>query len=838
MLGRIVCIILGLVCHAALAVAACPSGNLLRGTTASSAVPILHPERLTDGEISLDGTPWDSNTAALVTGAQPLVFDLGHRTQVRGMVLQGDNAGGYRVSGSLDGRHWTEVWRTGAAAGYGLRLHLSGSLAGDVRWIRIEPPRPESAYAISEIGAFCDGREASLGALTVQVGHFDRSLLVDGNPIFLRLVEHRLLVAVLGLFALSAAILQRRLPPRPVMIAGGAVASVALLYLLYEAARQPYWLEGVVLGVGVIMAGAPALALIAFDWRRADATAMTARSGDLSALAALIAGVGAVLYASAIALMYRTQSLQTGLLLLAATAAMVAGLSWASRPDRPTRMLQGALLCLTVASAYACVNFGNSGQSTFVAGSGRAVPARNTALPPALVAFHDQYHYYMGAKYFSELGYDRLYLCTAVSEEENGRGAIIRQLKARDLSTNQLVGGEDLLRDADRCRGRFSASRWAQFRSDADYFRTRQIWLGASYMLIDHGYNASPFWTFVSEPLVAHTAASDSTLERLAWIDIALLAGMYALLWRAFGLGTAALAALLWGTGSIWVYGGMGNMGSFGRNYWVFGAVAGVCLLRRGRFALGGSALSVAVLDRMFPAALLFGPLVLAGVDALRGRTGSRLVRMLLGSALVGAVLGIASVTGTGGAGAVRGFLENSVKHTSTPLTNYIGLRTLFSTTADSMRPSIPNDEWKQLRRRTFEQRRAAYWTCAALLLVATGWVCWKIREPWKVTVAGLLPMFVLFDLTNYYYVVLVLLAPLAMERPDRLLVLLGASLAGQFVFLHGWETGIFPVYSCLVLAVLLYFLAAMLRDARMASPPAYGKPDTEATLTGIAGSA
>ena len=89
------------------------------------------------------------------------------------------------------------------------------------------------------------------------------------------------------------------------------------------------------------------------------------------------------------------------------------------------------------------------------------------------------------------------------------------------------------------------------------------------------------------------------------------------------------------------------------------------------------------------------------------------------------------------------------------------------------------------------------------------------VREPWKLLIAGLLPMFCVFDLTNYYYAALILLAPLAAHRLSGLLALLGASMAGQVILQHGWEELIFPLYSLLVLAVLLYFLGAMALDAR-----------------------
>jgi hypothetical protein len=421
----------------------------------------------------------------------------------------------------------------------------------------------------------------------------------------------------------------------------------------------------------------------------------------------------------------------------------------------------------------------------------------------------------MGAKYSTELGYDRLYHCVAIAEQENGRGIVIANQAIRDLRTNTLVSGQAVLAEPEPCRRVFSAERWAEFRADVDYFRTRVGQQANQYFFMDHGYNASPFWTLLNRPLVSRTRASDTTLVALAWIDIVLLTAIFALLWSTFGLETAALAAVLWGTGSIWIYGQLGNMGSFGRMYWLLAVVAAVCLLKRGWFLLGGIALSIAVLDRIFPAALLFGPALLAARDALQRRFESRLWRMLVGAGLGVVVLSALALIGTGGTGTAAAFLANSSKHASTPLTNYVGLPTLAATTPASTKASISNEEWRELRRSTFSRQRAAYWAIAALLLAYTGWVCWMVSEPWKLLIAGLLPMFCVFDLTNYYYAALILLAPLAAHRLSGLLALLGASMAGQVILQHGWEELIFPLYSLLVLAVLLYFLGAMALDAR-----------------------
>ncbi|MFO0616442.1 MAG: hypothetical protein U0414_27870 [Polyangiaceae bacterium] len=47
---------------------------------------------------------------------------------------------------------------------------------------------------------------------------------------------------------------------------------------------------------------------------------------------------------------------------------------------------------------------------------------------------HDQYHYYFGAKYFRELGYDKLYKCTVVALDE--LGTVEADVPTRDANGN------------------------------------------------------------------------------------------------------------------------------------------------------------------------------------------------------------------------------------------------------------------------------------------------------------------------------------------------------------------------------------------------------------------
>src|SRR5205085_970980 len=82
--------------------------------------------------------------------------------------------------------------------------------------------------------------------------------------------------------------------------------------------------------------------------------------------------------------------------------------------------------------------------------------------PPAATSFFvvhapEQFHYYLGAKYFDELGYDHLYECAAAARKESGEPppAVIRDLTSRELVP------VDAAAQLEVCRGRFTPARWS-----------------------------------------------------------------------------------------------------------------------------------------------------------------------------------------------------------------------------------------------------------------------------------------------------------------------------------------------------------------------------------------
>src|SRR5262245_1086952 len=104
-----------------------------------------------------------------------------------------------------------------------------------------------------------------------------------------------------------------------------------------------------------------------------------------------------------------------GALLLAAGA-----LRGGARGSRPGRAFDALLAALGVLAA-AC--WWNLGPFHF----------------PGFGHVSETYHYYVGSKFFPELGYTRLYRCTALADAEAGLREEVEARYARDLDTNRNV---------------------------------------------------------------------------------------------------------------------------------------------------------------------------------------------------------------------------------------------------------------------------------------------------------------------------------------------------------------------------------------------------------------
>src|SRR6478735_117191 len=150
---------------------------------------------------------------------------------------------------------------------------------------------------------------------------------------------------------------------------------------------------------------------------------------------------------------------------------------------------------------------------------------------------HEFYHYYLGSKFFKEIGYTELYECTAVAEVELGRGAAVAKRDLRDLHVNLIKPIKDtyVLSNPEKCKNKFSAARWEDWKKDVDWFYHSSVGSYWDNMQKDHGYNPPPVWGMTGKLFASIAPAGDTFFNILSMIDVALHVGIVLLFYWAFG---------------------------------------------------------------------------------------------------------------------------------------------------------------------------------------------------------------------------------------------------------------------------------------------------------------
>ena len=385
-----------------------------------------------------------------------------------------------------------------------------------------------------------------------------------------------------------------------------------------------------------------------------------------------------------------------------------------------------------------------------------------------VVHLWDGLHHYLGAKYVDELHYDGLYECIALADADEPRLSTRAAERAlTDLRTNQMTTAAEIIAHPERCRARFTDTRWRAFETDVAFFRDRfpeADWQGVTR---DHGFNASPVWLLLAHPLAGEAPVTMARLIVLAALDPLLMLGALAALVWAFGWQRAALVAVVWGTyfpGRLWWTGG-----SILRWDWLAALLGGLALLRRERPLAAGGLLAYAALSRVFPVFALAGAGLALGVSTVRRRPADRtIVRLLLGATLAAAVL-------VPLAGAVRGgavwadFARNLAKHTSVPSPNRMGVAALLAyepaETVRALQQGAPADSprWEDTQTWKLQERRPLWIALAIVGVVAVGFAL-RDQPAWMACLLGLLLVPLGRPLACYYYAFVAAL-PLASER-------------------------------------------------------------------------
>jgi hypothetical protein len=457
---------------------------------------------------------------------------------------------------------------------------------------------------------------------------------------------------------------------------------------------------------------------------------------------------------------------------------------------------------------------------------------RNRQKVERQVNFHyaEYFHYYMGAKYFRELGYQGLYDCTALGDSEIAQADQVRPRIGgwvRDL--------DDVLRDKpytaalahcqDELKPRFSEARWASFLGDIRELRRLagdDIWPGLVY---DAGFNPPPSWALVGStianiiPIRFHGL---DTFLAATGIDVALLVLCFYGLRRSFGIGVAATAAVFFGASFIASYGW--NGGAFLRYTWLTTVVLGLCALRDRRWALAGVLFAASTCDRVFPAGFAVGAMIPVAWGALKSMEDrQKLKRFAVGYGATVAALVVLS-TIVFGFEAWRVFFTRIGKHGDVYFVMHIGLKKVLT-----WRDWVANKnfhghsglaafrDWNLHLRATWASMRPIAIPIQLAAVAGAAYAGIRRRPYESGLLLGVVGMFFFNLPANYYYVVLAVVPALvlhaAQTAPSRARRLADFTVLLGFVIFwvttliapKNWNDGIVYDYViCLALAVFL----------------------------------
>jgi hypothetical protein len=447
---------------------------------------------------------------------------------------------------------------------------------------------------------------------------------------------------------------------------------------------------------------------------------------------------------------------------------------------------------------------------------------------------YEHYHYYVGAKYFSELEYTRLYECSAVAESEEYTPARVARRRLRNLATNEIEPTRDILDHPERCKEHFTPERWAQFRHDVRFYRDWltgiSVWERAE---IDHGFNATPWWTLFGHVLARLGPASDGQMMLLGLIDPLLLIVMWGFVVWAFGWRAAALGLVFWGTNHAARFFWTG--GAFLRMDFLAALIIGICLAKKERPVAAGVLLGWSALLRIFPGFIIGGVLLKWIYRKLRDRHApiDRSSKRLVAAFFLTLAGGVALSTAVWGTHAWPAFAANSKKHVSTPLTNNMGLKTavIFSEPARAMHTRDqslidPFHRWKEARRNLFHQRQWLFFALVAAFCALLAWAAAR-HDDATALILGVGAIACCAELTCYYYSFMIAYAFLwPRHRYVGVLLTLTALLSSCMPGLFWWEDDVSTANSVLFLAFIvvttvLVGRAAPAREAAAATAPA-----------------
>jgi hypothetical protein len=391
------------------------------------------------------------------------------------------------------------------------------------------------------------------------------------------------------------------------------------------------------------------------------------------------------------------------------------------------------------------------------------------------VHYGEMFHYYLGSKYFRELGYYELYNATLVADAEQD-DTLASLPFYTDLRSYRNIHRDTALRDRERIRHLFSAERWNAFKSDISFFKKATGAPRSSdlmYLLMDHGYNASPVSTAVLGTLT--NAVSVDHLRWLAAIDPLLVFLMIAAVFRSFGFEVGAVFAVYFFVNIL--SGHEYLSGSLLRYDWLLYIVLAVCLLEERRHASAAFFLTLSAMMRIFPGLLFYGVAVTTfrrwRATHTLDKHSARFIVTAGATALLLFVLPAISL------GSVirpwKDFYDKTSLHDSGVYVNHLGSRAVvlfepshlsLESFAAAYKSADIVRHWQDVKENEFRNKKPILLLASLLVLACVTVIIWKRDESESASVLWPIPLIYSASyLSTYYYAFLCLFVLLFFRR-------------------------------------------------------------------------
>lgn len=233
------------------------------------------------------------------------------------------------------------------------------------------------------------------------------------------------------------------------------------------------------------------------------------------------------------------------------------------------------------------------------------------------VHLYDAYFYYVGSKYFDELGYERLVPATIIADAEGAnRFRAFDRKMFREQPSQRVVPFDRAMNLRSEIISRFAPERWAAFKADIDWFTASLPERSWDTILTDYGYNATPFGRLTQQFI--SNLLHPGQLKWAGYFDLVLLCAALIVIGRVFGMEASLFAALFMFVSYSGRWPPIGA--SMLRLDWLAAMLVAACCLRRNRRAAAGLSFGYAICARGFPAFFAFGLVVRSAADLVRGR--------------------------------------------------------------------------------------------------------------------------------------------------------------------------------------------------------------------------